>query len=76
MRKKARGRKKQLTLLNLLPPGLLRLVVILQFVPVSASTWWSGVKDGRFPKPMKLSKRVTVWKSEDIRKLINGRNDF
>ena len=35
-------------------------------IPVSKSTWWQGVKDGRFPQPVKLSERVTVWRVEDI----------
>lgn len=39
-------------------------------IPVSKSTWWAGVKDGRFPKPMKLGERITVWRVEDIRTLI------
>ena len=39
-------------------------------IPVSAATWWAGVKSGRYPKPLKLSPRVTVWKVEDIRALI------
>ena len=38
-------------------------------IPVSKSTWWQGVKDGRFPKPIKLGNRVTVWRVEDIRAL-------
>ena len=41
-----------------------------KLVPVSKSTWWQGIKDGRFPKPVKLGKRVTVWRVEDIRRLI------
>ena len=39
-------------------------------IPVSRSTWWLGVKSGRFPKPVKLGPRTTAWKIEDIRKLI------
>jgi predicted DNA-binding transcriptional regulator AlpA len=39
-------------------------------IPVSKSTWWNGVKDGRFPRPVKLGPRVTVWRAEDIRSLI------
>ena len=35
-------------------------------IPVSKSTWWAGVKDGRFPKPVKLGERITVWRAEDI----------
>ncbi|WP_434053845.1 MAG: AlpA family phage regulatory protein [Roseibium sp.] len=39
-------------------------------IPVSKSTWWAGVKDGRFPKPLKLGERITVWRVEDIRALL------
>ena len=53
--------------------GLVRLKSILAPagpIPVSASTWWQGVKDGRFPKPKKLGRAVTVWSAEDIWALI------
>ena len=36
-------------------------------IPVSKSTWWQGVKDGRFPKPVKLGIKTTAWRVEDIR---------
>ena len=39
-------------------------------VPVSKSTWWQGVKTGRFPKPVKLGPNTTAWKAEDIQELI------
>lgn len=52
--------------------GLLRIKQVLRFVPVSRSNWWAGVKAGRFPKPMKLSERVTVWRASDIRDLVEG----
>jgi prophage regulatory protein len=38
-------------------------------IPVSKSTWWAGCKDGRFPKPCKLGRGVTVWRAEEIRAL-------
>ena len=38
--------------------------------PVSRSTWWAGVKSGRFPKPVKLGPRITAWRVEDIVALI------
>lgn len=53
--------------------GFLRLAGVLAPkgpIPVSRSTWWAGVKDGRFPKPLKLGPRTTVWRIEDIRALI------
>ncbi len=38
-------------------------------VPVSKSTWWAGVKVGRFPAPIKLSPGITVWRASDIEAL-------
>jgi len=38
-------------------------------VPVSASSWWAGAKDGRFPKPIKLGPRTTVWLESEIEAL-------
>lgn len=52
--------------------GLVRLSQILAPngpIPVSKSTWWQGVKDGRFPQPQKLGPRTTVWNAKDIRSL-------
>lgn len=40
-------------------------------IPVKKSTWWAGVKCGRFPKPIKLGPRTTAWRIEDIRELID-----
>jgi prophage regulatory protein len=39
-------------------------------IPVSKSTWWAGIKSGRYPKPVKLGPRITAWRVEDIRALI------
>lgn len=53
--------------------GFLRLRSIIAPrgpIPVSKSTWWAGIKDGRFPKPVKLGQRITVWRVQDIRALI------
>lgn len=41
-------------------------------IPVSKSTWWNGVKEGRFPPSVKLGPRTTVWRVEDIRRLIES----
>ena len=47
-------------------------------IPISKSSWWAGVKDGRFPQPVKLGKRTTVWRMSDIRLLIakESQNEF
>jgi prophage regulatory protein len=42
-------------------------------IPVSRSTWWSGVKSGRFPKPVNvLGGSITTWRAEDIRRLVEA----
>ena len=53
--------------------GLVRLKSILAPdgpIPVSKTTWWNGVREGRFPQPIKLGSNVTAWRAEDILKLI------
>ena len=52
--------------------GFVRLPTILGLFPVGRSTWWAGVKSGRFPAPVKLGPRLTAWRVEDIRALIAG----
>ena len=36
-------------------------------LPFSAATLWRMAKAGTFPKPIKLSERVTAWKVGDVR---------
>lgn len=43
---------------------------ITAIIPVSRSSWYDGVKAGRYPKPIKLSKRSVAWKSTDIEALV------
>lgn len=53
--------------------GFMRLKDIIRPhgpIPVGKSTWWAGIKDGRFPKGHKLSPGTTVWRCQDIRDLI------
>jgi prophage regulatory protein len=52
--------------------GFLRLPQVLERIPISRSGWWQGVKDGRFPQPVKLSPRVTVWRAADIQAYIDA----
>ena len=43
-------------------------------IPISKSSWWAGVKEGRFPQPIKLGKRTTVWRMSDIRQLVEKKS--
>ena len=67
--------------MNQLPDtGFLRLTQIIgnphaeppipPIIPVGKTCWWEGVKTGRFPKPVKLGPRLTMWRVEDVRALI------
>ena len=41
-------------------------------IPISKASVWRAVKDGRFPKPVKLGPKTTAWRVEDIRALIES----
>lgn len=59
---------------NLPTTGFVRLSSIIGPhgpIPVGKSTWWEGVNSGRFPKPVKIGPRITAWRVEDIRALID-----
>ena len=55
---------------NLENESLLRLPQVLKIIPISKSAWWQGCKDGRYPKPIKLGPRTTVWRASDIAALM------
>ncbi len=50
--------------------GFLRVREVLKHIPVSKSTWWAGVRSGRFPAKIIVGPGITVWRVEDIRALI------
>ena len=60
--------------------GFLRLAQIIgnpkkgipPIIPVCRSSWWAGVKSGRFPQPIKLGPRTTAWRVSDIIALTEG----
>ena len=52
--------------------GYLRLPQVLALYPVSRSTWWKMVQEGRAPQPVKLGPRCTAWHSADIAGLIES----
>jgi prophage regulatory protein len=43
---------------------------IVPIFPVGRSSWWAGVKSGKYPSPVKLGPRTTAWRAEDIRQLV------
>ena len=56
---------------NILPEvGFIRLKVILNIIPISKSSWWQGIREGKYPQPIKLGPNTTFWRVEDIRALL------
>ena len=43
---------------------------IAPFLPISRAHWFQGIKEGIYPKGIKLSQRVTVWRAQEIRALL------
>lgn len=57
---------------SILKNRLLRINQVLALVPVGRSSWWEGCRTGRYPKPIKLGPRTTVWRAEDIAAFIEN----
>ena len=51
--------------------GFLRVKQVLKFIPVSRSAWYAGVKEGRYPKPIRIAPRTSIYRAEDLRALID-----
>ena len=50
--------------------GFLRLAQVLTIIPLSKSTWFEGIRAGRYPKPVKIGPRASAWKAEEIAALV------
>ena len=66
--------------------GFLRLDQIVRtpnasqtpLIPISVSSWWLGIRKGKYPAPIKLGSKTTVWRVRDIKNLLeklSGTND-
>jgi predicted DNA-binding transcriptional regulator AlpA len=43
-------------------------------LPVSPTTVWRWVREGRFPKPFKLGESVTVWDADEVDAFLENRS--
>lgn len=51
---------------------LMKLKDVTRELCISKSTWYQGIKDGRFPKPIKLGGgKTSAWRTAEIRDLID-----
>ena len=49
-----------------MPETLLRLPQVQQMVPLSRSEIYQRIKEGAFPKQIRLSYKVAAWKASEI----------
>jgi predicted DNA-binding transcriptional regulator AlpA len=55
--------------------GYVRLPQVLSVIPISKSSWWAGIRSGKYPRQIKLGEKTSVWRAEEIWSLIeNGGN--
>lgn len=52
--------------------GFVRLPQILAFLAISKSCFYKGIREGRFPAPVKLTPRTSAWRAVEIRKIAEG----
>lgn len=52
---------------------LLKLPEVLAMTRLKRSTVYSEMLAGRFPRPIKISKRAVAWVEADIQKWIDGK---
>lgn len=65
---------KPLTFGELPATGYVRLSQLIPtIIPFSSATLWRKVKAGQFPRPVKLSERVTAWRVDDVRAWMQSR---
>lgn len=50
--------------------NFIRLKDVMRITGIARSTIWLWIKNGQFPKSIKISPRVTVWKVSDIQQWI------
>lgn len=50
----------------------IRPLVNYKVVPYSATTIWRLCRDGKFPRPIKVTPGITAWKVGDIRNYLNS----
>lgn len=55
--------------------GFIRLPAIIKLLGIGKTSFYRGVREGRFPKPMKIGPRTSAWRVKDIRDLLESFDD-
>ncbi|CAJ1777773.1 AlpA family phage regulatory protein [Aeromonas salmonicida] len=52
--------------------GFVRVDTLAKVLGIAVVTVWRWSAKGTFPKPVKLSERVTAWRAEEVRSWMNA----
>ena len=50
--------------------GFVRLPVVLRVMGIGRTSWWEGIRKGKYPKPAKFGAKTACWHVDDLRALI------
>jgi len=64
---------ENLRFINQIHEALLRRKVVQELTGLSRSGLYASVKNGTFPRPVKIGLRAVAWRSDDIANWISGR---
>ena len=64
---------KDLSFKNYIQDTLLRRQKVQDLTGLSRSGLYAAIKNGTFPKPVKIGLRAVAWRSDDISNWISGR---
>ena len=66
--------KKNINFIDFPATGFLRQSQLIPaLLPFSAATLWRMVRAGTFPSPVKLSQKITAWKTCDVVEWANSK---
>ena len=51
--------------------SLMRVDQAAKLLAISTSHFWRLIRDGKVPRPIKLSPKISVWRSSDIQRFVN-----
>ena len=57
-------------MMNVADGGLVKLKTALQILQISKSSFYAGIKAGRYPCAVRIGPRTSRWRLDDIRLLV------
>jgi len=51
--------------------ALYRIQTVLELIPISRASFYNGIRAGKYPQPIKIGPRTSVWRARQIHALID-----